>query len=306
MSRRYYVNRGQNPCPDGIFCWSPECIIDSVNFWIDASLEDTVTLDVDGRVEQINDISGNNRHATQPTPSDRPFYSLSELNGRNVIRFDGVESTQLELPPFGVSGNQPRTIVQVQFIDASTTFNQAIWAQNQFTAGGGVADWLFHYSTANTGHIWYSYGSGNTSTPGPGGSLNTWRLVTFNFDGVNWQYGIRGLPAIRTGTATLNTLDQDNVIGRRDGQNFYKPFNGFMAEMIYFNKSLNSDEFDRLNNYLGKKWGLEGEIRFNNQYKPQCLCQGFPYDITCPLDYMLFEDGEQMLFEDGTDMLFDT
>ena len=56
--------------------------------WFDAADSATV-VHSSNSVSQWNDKSGNGRHATQTTASDRPTLQAGVLNSKAVLRFDG-------------------------------------------------------------------------------------------------------------------------------------------------------------------------------------------------------------------------
>lgn len=68
--------------------WTPAQI--TTQIWLDADDASTITL-TGGFISQWNDKSGNNRHATQSTAASRPTLTSGDLNGRNVVTFDGVD-----------------------------------------------------------------------------------------------------------------------------------------------------------------------------------------------------------------------
>lgn len=66
--------------------WTPAMI--ETELWLDAADLTTITLN-SSLVTQITDKSGNARHAVAPSGQE-PLLVLGELNGRPVIRFDGI------------------------------------------------------------------------------------------------------------------------------------------------------------------------------------------------------------------------
>jgi len=65
--------------------WTPAEL--STVVWYDAS--DLTTIDeTGGLVSQLDDKSGNNNHATQATPGDKPSTGVNSLGGLNTIKFD--------------------------------------------------------------------------------------------------------------------------------------------------------------------------------------------------------------------------
>jgi hypothetical protein len=64
-----------------------------LDFWFDAT--QGITKDANDKVTQWNDLSGNNKHAVQPTASTAPTYIPNGLNNLPVLQFDGVDDSML-------------------------------------------------------------------------------------------------------------------------------------------------------------------------------------------------------------------
>jgi hypothetical protein len=62
--------------------------IGGLYLWLDASVSSSVTLN-SSNVSQWRDLSGNERHFSQPTAGAQPAYTLSGQNGQNCLTFDG-------------------------------------------------------------------------------------------------------------------------------------------------------------------------------------------------------------------------
>ena len=64
---------------------------------------DPTQVDGSGRVQQWNDLSGNNHHASNATESQRPAYITSAMNGKPVLRFTEASSSKLLLGDLSAS-----------------------------------------------------------------------------------------------------------------------------------------------------------------------------------------------------------
>jgi hypothetical protein len=58
-----------------------------------------------------------------------------------------------------------------------------------------------------------------------------------------------------TGTFHQPTLSGTHYIGTRNGG---LPFNGYIAEILVYSKTVSGLERARISQYLGKKWGITG------------------------------------------------
>ena len=76
--------------------------------WLDASDSNSLTLDGSNNVEEWADKSGNSRDASQGTAANRPSVASAELNGLDVLRFDGGND-YLQTADWG-DQSQPNTV----------------------------------------------------------------------------------------------------------------------------------------------------------------------------------------------------
>ena len=61
--------------------------ISGLTLWLESSKKN-IKLDINNKIIQWNDISGNMNHATQTNDSYKPLYETGILNGYNSIRFN--------------------------------------------------------------------------------------------------------------------------------------------------------------------------------------------------------------------------
>jgi len=92
----------------------------------------TVTL-TDGYVSQVDDESGNGRHAVQTSASLRPNIASAEWDGQDVLSFDG--GGDFLTGPYNINAGSQS--VFVAFLYSGTNTNQRIFTQ----APTGVNDW---------------------------------------------------------------------------------------------------------------------------------------------------------------------
>jgi hypothetical protein len=76
--------------------------ISSLAFWYDA--EASPTIEASGVIERWDDLSSNGNHAGQTVTSERPI-KATDGEGRDVIRFDGIDDTlAVTTPPSFATG----------------------------------------------------------------------------------------------------------------------------------------------------------------------------------------------------------
>lgn len=119
-------------------------------FWYDPS--DGATVTIATGISQLNDKSGNTRHATQGTSGDQPALTTGGINSLNTIHGG---ATYLTIPLFTLA--QPVAIAAVmKYADTDTT-NRRIIAHNGTSGpsmGTNTGQWLMFAGTnlASTGN----------------------------------------------------------------------------------------------------------------------------------------------------------
>ena len=252
--------------------------IPGLQVWLDASdastLYDATTggspVAADGEIARWQDKSGNERHFTQATSANRPLRKTGEINGLDVVRFDG--------------SNDILTSAAFSFPAAATAV--MVVKANNWTTPGGYRHFLVHgydptppdsglnvgisffNQTGGTTAGWQSgdvaaFGNGyNTGqsprAAGPTTAGSDYRVVsTVLSSSVADIYVNNTLVSTRlsdTGSA-INTaksyaMGVGNVLGVTEA------WDGDACEIIVYHKALSSVERQAVQNYLSAKWGI--------------------------------------------------
>jgi hypothetical protein len=235
--------------------WNPSMI--STALWLDAADASTVTLE-SGAVSQWNDKSGNNRHATQVTLEARPTIVSSSVNGRAVIRYDGIDDL-LNLPAITASAGITLFFVLRQNKQAVArnggivAFTSATAASNHFGGGaGGAQDWFDSFYSANRPQV--------SSTAIPNGVY----VGSIKQTGTQMVGKVIGLidtavNATFDGAPSLCTVGTAFGVGEIRSQNDY-------AELVLVQSPSAGNEL-RLEGYLAHKWGLTANLPSDHPYK---------------------------------------
>lgn len=238
----------------------PNCCL-----WLDAS--DTSSFSLSGsNVTQWNDKSGNNNHATAYNSSNYPQYSSSyTVNGKNAINFIGTADNagDMLIGSFTTSGaNQPgQNGGYTRFV---------VYKQHNFA--GVEADSIFEMAQGS--YLSGSYGSRNLiNTEGSGYSQDRLRFynqgtviyanlraennIVLMSEVLNSSTGY--LQAFVNGyrwgnSSTTNYTFTDYVIGNDMTSGDF--FNGYICEIIIFNRALSDQERLQVDFYLARKWDL--------------------------------------------------
>lgn len=208
------------------------------NLWAyyDASSSSNYIL-TSGAVSQWSDLSGNGRHLTQSTSSRRPTVKVAEKNGLNVIYFDGGAKG---LVTSSLTLNNPITIfvvVKMYSLASYTTIYDGV-NNNEANLAGNSGNNIQLYTQGFVGGI--------------SSSTNTWYRLTHSMN-MGSSYDRRNDTVTNTwsdGTVTMGGLR----IGEGDGGG--ENGNMDIAEVIVYDRALNTSEVNTINSYLSAKWGI--------------------------------------------------
>ena len=104
---------------------SANCLV-----WLDADDSSTIDKNASNDISEWRDKSGNNNHVSQGTAADQPLHDAAQLNGRSVVRFDGV-SEHLDRAVGLFAATQPNTIFGVVKFDTLGASNDWAWDGGQ-------------------------------------------------------------------------------------------------------------------------------------------------------------------------------
>lgn len=204
-------------------------------------------------VQQWNDRSGNNNHVSQATAGRRPTFRTAILNGLPVVRFAGTHDLL-------TSGLNSTSALPFSFFAVTTNgagnpmglFDSRPGLPNVFrffnagpTPGANNSVELWDNNPAKGGLVLSTSGSLTTVQGSVDGSSNRQLRVLTNGS----QLG-----SIETGNTNPVVFESACIGSINSGTNGF--FNGDLAEMIYFNSSLNEAQRIIVENYLSQKYNL--------------------------------------------------
>lgn len=238
MNRTIVLNRAFSPAS-----------ISGLQLWLDAS---QITGLNDGDVVATwNDLSGNGNNVTQSTVANRPTYQTGEQNGLAGVQFDGVDDYLIESNVPGEYANT--TFIVFKSSVSTTNYNapMSYVSPISLAVDKGAPVYLksnFHWAS----YPYYSNG-GSVDDQTPIGSFGTAYVACLPFNYTGWTLYING-------TSRGSTIGSSNlgvsglIIGSQVNQGRY--LNGFVFEVLNYNRILTSNERNVVTEYLRSKWNL--------------------------------------------------
>jgi hypothetical protein len=202
-----------------------------------------------GRVNRWPDVSGRGRRrvgdVNAPT-SRSPVAEAGAVRGLPAVRFDGYDDF-LDLPSAlmaGAKSGEAWVVLRAAGLPASE--NRTLWRL-------GGAD--THYPISD-GSISDGFGS---ATPwlgaAPGEDLGAWQVYQVSAEAGRWTSRINGRVGWTSAENTV-TFSPAPTLGYAGGLNFGRSFNGQVAEILVFDRSLSEPERAAIARYLQARFGV--------------------------------------------------
>ncbi|NJK91334.1 MAG: hypothetical protein HC904_05570 [Blastochloris sp.] len=216
-------------------------------FWWRA---DSLTGNSGDPVASLLDQSGNGYHAVQANTTNQPTFQANQLNGKPVIRFDGVND-KLEYLYSSTFPVSKHTVLFVLKALTTTDYNQGLGAS------GGWGQFNFH--TTSNGSVYVGTSAASSSgrfEPAElgAGTVNTnaWNFFMYQYDNGSAVFLKNGAQlASKTITAPAPWT------GFRMGSpNTDSAINGDIAEVLVYNDVLSTNERLDIQAYLNVKYNL--------------------------------------------------
>lgn len=210
-------------------------------WWIDAMDAATIT-QAAGSVSQINDKSGNNRHATQATGAFQPTINTRTINSRAALEFNG--SSQRMNVPTSVIPNAECTVFSVHYPDTLPGAYRIL--SNQGT-GGSLSRWYTNNQSTDNANSALTRGS----------PVSGQAIVQMNgYQGSNTQFLKCGNDAVTTGAIVKGAYDTTGCCLGSYGSGFTDYYDGLIGEVIVYHANLTNDQKTAVLEYLNSKWGV--------------------------------------------------
>jgi hypothetical protein len=208
--------------------------ISGLQAWYDAS---QLTGFADGDpIGSTTDFSGNSRHATQSTGSKKPVYKTGILNGRPVMRFDGVD----DVLSASFTLAQPLSVAAV--VKSTTTSGQ------HHVIDGGTGTRAVVYQKLGE---WYLYAGAETDSGIAVDTTNP-HVLFFSFDNTSRPEYVDGVAGSSVNPGSGGYVSPVNLGSDGSGFNFWS---GDIAEVLVYNTALSTGNRTTVQTYLKTKWG---------------------------------------------------
>jgi len=242
--------------------------------WLDASESSSITFNGNSVVEW-RDLSGNGRHFLQNNPVNQPDSTRTQ-NGLRVIDFDGTQSMQGNEASLNLARNVSElTIIVVQKTDSTLdSVNGGIiiristnWNPNNSRAGLFSINSNFALSGQKS---FEALGRRPDITTGAGTHFpfnTSANVIGGVFDYNNAQVKIYENGKLKNTNSSFHTpglTDDSDSASIRIGisDNGSLAFDGFIAEMLIYNRLLSDSERIQIENYLINKWNIQESPKF--------------------------------------------
>lgn len=245
--------------------------------WWDASDSASVTLD-SGRVSQLNDKSGNGRHASNTTSgSTQPSYITDATNGRNVVRFAAASSQRLTVASSTDAFNfihtgSPSFIIAVASFGASSNPATGQYLMGNSAAASANRGFFFGYEDESPFNNASTFAVHRAAQGSPAVSVisndkitpQTTVVLEVLVDADNATANSRALFRVNGDTQyggntnTFAPAGGDASFNLQLGAtgNNANPMTGDLCEVLIYSRQPSSATQTAIRRYLGAKWGI--------------------------------------------------
>jgi len=197
--------------------------VNGLVLWLDASDANSITKDASNKVSKWNDKSGKNFNAEQSDSSTQPIYNATAVNKLPGIVFDGT-TTVMNIGTFGQKMSTAFVVGQ-RSQEVENPFERTDGAEHRGFVVGNQSE---------TYNYFPEYRVNGAISKAPSDWLKNIAVVV----GVN---GIQTPAGFKVGF----------------GSPGYAPLDGFLAEILIYERTLTSDEISAVEQYLLGKWKIK-------------------------------------------------
>lgn len=233
--------------------------IANLGLWLDASADSSLTLN-GSTVSEWRDLSGQARHFSQGAALNQPSATAATQNGLRVLDFDGFQALVGNAASFSLARNVPGLSMFVVQKAETLSADMFLFYASRTTAASKS---LVAYQHATSSFITGGRRLEADAFASVGFTANTNASVLAGvLDYANSDAFIYESGTLRNSTTSFqtdgNSSDSDSLAARI-GANSASPLsylNGWIAEIVVYQRALATGERQRVERYLGRKWGI--------------------------------------------------
>jgi hypothetical protein len=234
---------------------NPRCI-DGLRLWMDA--DDASTITIATGVSQWLDKSGAGNHVTQASTTLQPVVLAGALNGRSVLRFDGSNDTltraNASLNDLGLGATDITVFTVALNDDNSGNTTEGIVAV--YTVTDNQRGWGAMKASGNMAFVVSNDGALPGDRPQvAAGAANNYYMTYFNYSSPTGTVIHNGTTDTASETGTIFNTPSDLYVGSF-GSEALPRWDGNIAEILVYNRTLSAGERTEVEAYLSTKWGL--------------------------------------------------
>jgi len=239
--------------------------IAGLGMWLDASVDSSLTFN-GNTVSEWRDLSGNGRHATMVTAAVQPDATTRTQNGLRVLDFNGskamlvhsVAASVVNLTGAAIARNVPGvtmiatcgfdTSSGTQFLFTASTNVQAARSSIVLT-GGNIVSGGRRLDADSFASVGYAHNANANIISGV--------LDYANSDAFIYENG-----ALKNSSTSFQTDgnsedgDSQSVEIGSTGNSASSRLDGFIGELLVFQRALTTTERQAVERALGRKWGI--------------------------------------------------
>ena len=233
--------------------WTPALITTAL--WLDANDASTI-IESGSAVSQWSDKSGNGRNVTQATSANRPTVANAVLNGKNVIRFDGINDklatasalyTTASLGIYAVTANR-------------NSSGDSAWA-GQYVAGDPGRTLVYQNGVSVRAAAIFTASNGAEFLATPNTSFH---LFGYHVNGVNAEVFYEAVSR-NTASNFANQIANTPFALGDFGATIVAALDA--AEVVCLSAPASTDTRQKIEGYLAHKWGLTANLPADHPYK---------------------------------------
>jgi hypothetical protein len=206
-----------------------------------------------GAVAEWRDLSGKNNHAVQGTGSAQPTNTATQINGGPALVFDGGDHLILPSGLYSLANGDNTTFV----VGRRTTETGLTTTLFSFSEGGNTTTEARMYSVFASGAGTINFRSGTALSPVTtfsGATSTNFQKIRTRRSGTAQNITVNnGIEATTANGVSESGVDR-GFIGAVGGSSLL--LIGAIAEILFYNRSLDSFETAKIENYLSLEYGI--------------------------------------------------